>query len=121
DFSAGWNEKTDRQKGRFVQEWGRPASWRDVILQGPHLHVNASFYKAPNATMKSNKDWSLVDLETLPPDAIPITSYKPSGSRAQYDAAYTHWGEQRDDPARDHYRVAWRAMAANTGERTLIS
>src|SRR5699024_7120296 len=46
---------------------------------------------------------------------------KPSGSRAQYDAAYTHWGEQRDDPARDHYRVAWRAMAANTGERTLIS
>ncbi|MSS46577.1 class I SAM-dependent DNA methyltransferase [Cutibacterium sp. WCA-380-WT-3A] len=116
-FSPGWHEKNDRTKGYFVQQWGAPDSWDDVILQGPHLHVATPFFKAPNPTMKHNQDWSAVDLETLPPDAIPVTSYKPAGDRARYDADYTHWD---DDPARDHYRLAWRAMAANTGERTLI-
>ncbi|HEY9289793.1 MAG TPA: DNA methyltransferase, partial [Microlunatus sp.] len=56
-FSAGWNEKTDRIKGRFVQKWGRPRSWDDVILQGPHLFVNNPAYKVPNRTMKHNQDW----------------------------------------------------------------
>jgi methylase of polypeptide subunit release factors len=114
-FSAGWNETTDRQKGRFVQEWG-PVSWDDAILQGPHLHVANPFYKSPNPTMKHNQDWSSVDLETLAPDAQPVTAYKPSGDRAVYDSAYGTWDGV---PVRDHYRVAWRRMAANSGERTL--
>ncbi|MFK5644883.1 class I SAM-dependent DNA methyltransferase [Ornithinimicrobium sp. LYQ121] len=119
-FSAGWNEKTDRQKGRFVSRWGREGTWNDAILQGPHLHVFTPFYKSPNKSLKSNKDWSSVDLEELAKDALPVTSYKPTGSRAEYDARYTHWGEEGEIAARDHYRVAWRCMAANTGERTLI-
>lgn len=119
EFSAGWHEKNDRTRGRFDVEWGRPDAWDDVILQGPHIYVGNPFYKSPNATMKNHLDWSLVDLERLDVDAIPITSYKPVGDRKLYDANYTHWGEERD-PARSHYRVAWRRMAANTGERTLI-
>ncbi len=115
-FSRGWDESIDRQKGRFVQEWG-PASWEDAILQGPHLHVANPFYKSPNATMSNNKDWSSVDLETLAPDAQPVTAYKPAGNRTVYDSAYGTWDGV---PVRDHYRVAWRAMAANSGERTLI-
>lgn len=115
-FSSGWHEKMDRQKGRFLQKWG-PASWDDAILQGPHLHVGNPFYKSPNPTMKHNQDWSSVDLETLAPDARPVTAYKPTGDRAVYDSAYGTWDGV---PVRDHYRVAWRAMAANSGERTLI-
>ena len=118
-FSAGWNEKTDRENGRFVSEWG-PATWKEAILQGPHLHVATPFYKSPNSTMRNNLDWSDVDLEELAHDALPVTSYKPAGSRVEYDARYTHWGENGEISARDHYRIAWRSMAANTGERTLI-
>ena len=120
EFSAGWHEKNDRTKGYFDVEWGEVGSWDQAILQGPHVFVGNPFYKSPNATMSSNKDWSLVDLETLAPDAMPVTSYKPAKPPAEYDAAYTHWGPDRV-PARDHYRIAWRNMAANTGERTLIS
>ncbi|AZZ43417.1 restriction endonuclease [Acidipropionibacterium jensenii] len=116
-FSPGWHEKNDRTKGYFVQRWGVPNSWDDVILQGPHLHVANPAYKQPNPTMKSNEDWSPIDLEHLAADAIPATAYKPAGDRARYDRDYTHWD---GDPARDHYRIAWRAMAANTGEMTLI-
>ena len=117
EFSAGWNEKTDRVKGRFIQEWGRVNSRDDAILQGPHLHVANPAFKSPNSTMKHNQDWSPIDLETLAPDALPVTAYKPAGSREEYDSRYGDW---KTGPVRDRYRVAWRAMAANSGERTLI-
>jgi len=121
-FSAGWNETTDRTKGYFDSEWGRPDSWDDVILQGSHIFVATPFYKTPNRTMSNHLDWSATDLEALPPDAIPITAYKPRGDRNRYDRDYTHWGDDEDRrPARDFYRLAWRRMAANTGERTLIA
>ena len=125
-FSQGWNETTDFTKGYFTKEWGVPASWDDVILQGPHLHVATPLYKSPNPTMLHNLDWSATDFEALADDAIPATSYKPAGARERYDANYTSWELANDASmietirARDYYRVAWRAMAANTGERTLI-
>lgn len=119
-FSQGWNETIDFKAGYFTKAWGTAESWEDAILQGPHLFVGNPFYKSPNRTMSSNKDWSPVDLEALAPDALPITSYKPARPRPEYDAAYTHWGGGHE-PARNHYRIAWRNMAANTGERTLIS
>ncbi|OXM52013.1 Eco57I restriction-modification methylase domain-containing protein [Amycolatopsis alba] len=119
-FSRGWNETIDRKRGRFESKWGAPASWGDVILQGPHLFVATPFYKAPNETMLNHLDWSATDFEALATDAIPVTAYKPRGNRAHYDLDYTHWGDDNEYPARDYYRIAWRAMAANTGERTLI-
>ena len=115
-FSTGWNETTDFQSGLFSKQWGR-TSWDDAILQGPHFHVSTPLYKQPNETMRSNKDWTATDFETLPVNTQPVTQYKPAGNRDTYDRLYTHWG---DSSARDHYRIAWRAMAANTGERTLI-
>ena len=116
-FSTGWNETTDFEKGRFEKVWG-PASWSDAILQGPHLHVSRPLYKQPNESMKSNKDWTSTDLETLPTSAQPVTQYKPAGDRDTYDHLYTHWD---GSPARDHYRIAWRKMAPLTGERTLAA
>nr|WP_211339825.1 class I SAM-dependent DNA methyltransferase [Solirubrobacter pauli] len=124
-FSRGWDESIDRRKGFFDSEWGRPESWRQVILQGSHLGPARPFYKFPNQTMLHNTDWTETDVEALTPDAVPTTSYKPRGDQASYDASYTHWSSaEHGDPviaARNHYRLAWRNMAANTGERTLIA
>ena len=115
-FSTGWNETTDFQKGLFSKQWGS-TSWEDAILQGPHLYVSTPLYKQPNETMRHFQDWTSTDLETLPPSAQPVTQYKPAGDRATYDRLYTHWNNV---PSTNFYRVAWRQMAANTGERTLI-
>jgi len=115
-FSSGWHETSDFEKGRFEKSWG-PASWSDAILQGPHLHVSTPLYKQPNESMKHNLDWTSTDLEALAPSAQPITQYKPAGDRATYDRLYTHWDNVSST---NFYRVAWRQMAANTGERTLI-
>ncbi|TXH28121.1 MAG: restriction endonuclease [Mycobacterium sp.] len=121
-FSPGWHEKNDRTKGFFDSEWGVPESWDSVILQGPHLYVATPLYKTPNETMLNHLDWTETDFEVLAPDAIPATSYKPRGDRAQYGDRYPRWS-LRDGTtvsARADFRVAWRRMAANTGERTLI-
>ncbi len=115
-FSAGWHETADFEKGRFVKVWG-PASWEEAILQGPHLHVSTPLYKQPNRTMANHRDWTSTDFEALPADAQPVTQYKPAGDRATYDRLYTHWGTTSSS---EFYRLAWRQMAANTGERTLI-
>ncbi|KIP98800.1 restriction endonuclease subunit M [Curtobacterium flaccumfaciens] len=120
EFSSGWHEKNDRTKGFFDVGWGPVDSWDDAILQGPHIFVGNPFYKSPNETMLHNQDWSPIDLETLAPDALPVTSYKPTNAAEKYDRGYTRW-DNGTRSARASYRIAWRKMAANTGERTLIS
>lgn len=116
-FSRGWDESIDRKGGYFDVRWGASSHWEDVILQGPHIFVGNPFYKSPNPTMLHHRDWSPVDLESAESDAHPITSYKPALSGDAYDAGYTLW--RNGVSPRDYYRVAWRAMPANTGERTL--
>ncbi|NLU64267.1 class I SAM-dependent DNA methyltransferase [Rhodococcus sp. HNM0563] len=125
-FSQGWNETTDFKKGFFTKKWGAPQSLAETIIQGPHLYVGTPYYKSPNATMLHQQDWAATDLETLTPDALPITSYKPEDDQAHYSANYTSWSVAKNSRtetirARDYFRIAWRAMAANTGERTLMA
>lgn len=124
-FSRGWDESIDRAGGYFVQQWGPNETWDEVILQGPHLFVSTPLNKQPRKSMRSNKDWSETDFESLEPGAVPITAYKPAGDQASYDAAYTHWISPVPGgppaPARAEYRLAWRNMAANSNERTLFA
>jgi hypothetical protein len=118
EYSAGWHEKGDRKKGFFESGSAVPATWDEVILQGPHIAVGTPLVKEPNPTMKNNLDWSEIDLEALPDDFIPRTSYQPAMSMSKYKAGYTRWGDDHE-PASNFLRVAWRAMASTTGSRTL--
>lgn len=117
-FSRGWDESIDRSKGKFDVRWGSVDSWNDVILQGPHLFLSNAFYKSPRASMMSNRDWERVDLEGLASEAKPVTVYKPAGDRHEYDRSYPHWVDGRSP--RSAFRVAWRNMAGEGNERTLI-
>lgn len=118
-YSSGWNETTDRSKGIFDVKWGVVSSWQEVIIQGPNIHIGNPFYKSPNPEMLHNLDWSLIDLEALSANALPVTSYKPLLGSAEYESAYSPWALSNENPL-DFFRIAWRNMAANTGERTLI-
>ncbi|MGO3037964.1 MAG: class I SAM-dependent DNA methyltransferase, partial [Corynebacterium variabile] len=119
-FSRGWDESIDKKKGYFDTEWKHPETWRDAILQGPHLGVSAPMDKQPRTTMKSNKDWEETDFEAMPADFIPATAYQPDRSISTYDADYGTWTID-DEPVEvlSTFRVAWRTMAATTGFRTL--
>lgn len=118
-YSRGWDESIDRAKGVFESKWGAPSSVSKVIYQGPNLHVGNPFYKSPNQSMRNHLDWSSVDLETIPESAVPYTQYKPSAIQDR-SRIYDSWGAAPDLSAQDFFRVAWRRMAANHGERTFI-
>jgi len=120
-YSTGWNETTDRKRGYFDVGSAVQKDWRAVILQGPHFTVNNLFNKEPNPSMKSIQDWTELDLEALPLDFIPRTSYQISGELATYDADYDHWlgADGSRVSARSFFRVCWRSMAAPVGLRTL--
>jgi hypothetical protein len=120
-YSSGWNETTDRKKGFFEVGSAVPASWKDVIVQGPHFTVANPFAKEPNPTMKNNLDWTEVDLEAIPAEFIPRTSYQPQAGVSQYQAGYGVWSSSGNEriSARSTVRLMWRNMAAVTGARTL--
>lgn len=136
-FHGGWNETTDRTKGYFEQRWGAVESWEDVILQGPYFHIATPLAKNRNRSMKNSTDYTEIDLEALEAYALPVTEYKPIYGKTQdgerdtrrYDSSYGEWVLERDDSGkptkktrvRDHYRLMWRNMAAQTNERTLIA
>jgi hypothetical protein len=122
-YSRGWDESMDRKKGYFEVGSAVRNSWDDVILQGPHFTVANPFAKQPNPTMKNNLDWTELDLEALPADFIPRTSYQPTTDLDKYRRDYGTWKTIDGVPilVRDHYRLAWRRMAAVTGRRTLHS
>lgn len=141
EFSRGWDESVDRAKGYFESKWGTPGTWRDVILQGAMFGISNPLLAYRNETMAHQQDYSIVDLAVLECGELPVTEYKPvygektsaSGELVSdtwtYDRAYGSWVLERDSegkpsrttPVRDHYRVMWRAMAATSGERTLIA
>ena len=116
-FSSGWHETADKKAGYFDTGWAHPDSWDDVILQGPHLGVSTPMIKQPNSGLKSNKDWSEIDLEAMPADFIPATAYQPDRqSQARFDSDFGSWDGVSQQT---YFRVAWRAMAASAGYRTL--
>ncbi|MGO2865759.1 MAG: Eco57I restriction-modification methylase domain-containing protein [Corynebacterium casei] len=118
-FSSGWHESADKKKGYFDVGWKHPASWSDVILQGPHLGVSTPMIKQPNPTLKHNQDWSEVDLEAMPDDFIPATGYQPNRADKQDYFIYGMWEiDGQTVPVSSTYRIAWRLMAATTGFRT---
>ncbi|WP_037138707.1 Eco57I restriction-modification methylase domain-containing protein [Rhodococcoides fascians] len=118
DWTAGWQETGDRQRGFFTAASAVPNRWQDVILQGPHLTVANPISKQPNPTMASHRDYSELDLELIGKEYIPRTSYQVAKPYAEYIAGYAKW---RGESSSNYFRLAWRAMADSATVRTLHS
>jgi hypothetical protein len=104
-YSTGWNERNDKRSGKIIDQVGAAIVWSDVILQGANIGFGNPFQKYPEAVEQAPQGWPAWD--------------KPGGLRSEYDAAFSHWGDSRK-PARSAFRIAWRNMADNMQQRTLI-
>ncbi|MFJ5960472.1 Eco57I restriction-modification methylase domain-containing protein [Pseudarthrobacter oxydans] len=123
-FSSGWHETADRKKGYFEHGSEQHDSWSRVILQGPHFVEFTPFAKQPNPTMKSHGDWSEIDLEALPVDFVPRTSYQPGLAEQdarRFESDFGIWTDANNQPvlAVDQPRIVWRRMAALSNKRTM--
>ncbi|MCM4667021.1 hypothetical protein MMO20_29260, partial [Escherichia coli] len=96
------------------------------VLSGPHFFVGTPFYKTPRENCTLNSDYDCLDLLTLPDDYLPRTNYIPACDAQEYAkrtpcVTWTELAEDEPKKVTDYYRLAIRAMLAQSGERTLIS
>ena len=121
--SSGYHEMGAKKQGLIREDVSDPRDWREVVLQGPHFFVATPLAKQP--PHMGNYD-DPQDLTTLPVDAVPATKYRRACDLDAYVAAQDHWldyslPEPISRPYTDFYRLAWREMIADNGERSLVA
>lgn len=116
EWTRGWEEDRDRKLGFFKSASAVPDRWEGVILQGPHLTVGSPLHQQPNSTMRSNQDYSSIDLDRIGEDFIPRTNYQVAKPYKEYIAAYPKW---HGKPSSTYFRLAWREMCDVATVRTL--
>ncbi|MCC6130181.1 MAG: hypothetical protein IT186_09665 [Acidobacteria bacterium] len=116
-----WHETNAQHDGTIKPQTGFAATPADWILQGPHIYVANPFSKTPKAERTSNLSNDPIDLTTLPADYLPRTNYVPACDLYTYRERTPRvpWGEKK--PVTEEYRLAFRGMLSQAGERTLIS
>ncbi|MGW4350750.1 DNA methyltransferase [Nocardia sp. NPDC004582] len=117
-WTRGWEEDQDRKRGYFESRSAIPPNWEEVILQGPHLTVGTPINQQPNESMRSNKDYSPIDFDSIPNSFVPRTNYQLALPYEDYIAKYPKWN---DDPSSRYFRLAWREMCDSATVRTLHS
>ncbi|KDQ70604.1 hypothetical protein [Streptomyces sp. NTK 937] len=117
--AIGYLEDQARKNGLIAWETEDPAEWFDVVLQGPLFGLASPLAKQPNIPCKTNRDYAIYDLTSLPPDAIPRTNYKRVATREKFNREQETWGEW--GRYTEHFRVAWRDMIPFDTERSLFA
>ncbi len=122
-ISSGYHEVGAKRDGLIHEDVSNPGDWSEVVLQGPHFSVATPLAKQP-PYMGSHDDPQ--DLTTLSADAVPATKYRRACDPDQYLQAQDLWLDQSlpeplARPYTKFYRLAWREMIADNGERSLIA
>ncbi|OAF12402.1 hypothetical protein AYJ54_06110 [Bradyrhizobium centrolobii] len=115
ESEAQWKLKTIRRETRFQSD---PS---EMVISGPMFHVGNPFSKTPKAVCRTNADYQVVELTTVPEDYMPRTNYAPAVEMRDYNRQLPRC---RWDPTKSHvdfYRVAFRRRINLNSERSLIS
>ena len=117
-WTAGFNEKNQKDDGTFEWNTEIPASLEDCILQGPHVLNAMPFGQQPRPICKSNNDWDPVDLTTISDDFIPRTNYRRLVSKTAFLERQTYW---KGRPFTSYFREAHREFVESGTSRVLQS
>jgi hypothetical protein len=115
-----WHETNAQKDGTIRRETKFPEDSSELILSGPHFFVGTPLNKSPRAVCKLNSDYDVIDLSAIPDDYLPRTNYVPACSTIEYEQRIPKvpWKENRR--ITDYYRLVFRKMLSQSGERTLI-
>lgn len=121
-ISECWHETNDVNAGNIKRETRYPdIDLFEMIYSGPHLFVGNPMYKTPKAICVEKADYDIVDFSKIDENYLPRTNYIPLNVTAGY--ASTLKGFQQADGSYDnwleYYKVAFRGMLSQAGERTL--
>lgn len=98
----------------------------DMIYNGPHIYVSNAYSKTPRTQCTvANRDYDTIDLSKMKKDFMPRSNYRRNISVRDI-RAYIHGflkNENDKDSYEnylDYYKVGFRNMLSQSGERTLI-
>lgn len=115
-----WHE-TNAQKDRTIRRETRfPKDLSEWILSGPHFYVGTPFNKSPRRECIQNSHYDPIDLTLIPDDYLPRTNYIPDCSPSEYRKRTPSVPWDGHAKVTDYYRLAYRGMLSQSGERTLI-
>ena len=124
----GWDETDDVTAGRIKRQTTYPSfDSFQMVYSGPHLFVSNPLYKTPREICELNGDYDIIDLQLAESNTTARTNYLPL--RIESELSNTIPGFQigiNDDASPsydnwfDYYKIGFRAMLSQTGERTLI-
>ena len=120
-----WHETGAQRDGTIRRQTGFAKSVEDLILSGPHFYVSNPLYKTPRTHCPTPLAYDKLDLEMLPEDYLPRSNYVPACGRPEYERHIPRasWIERDHDealPLTRYFRLAFRGMLSQSGERTLI-
>ena len=122
-----WDE-TQAQKDGVLQRRSRdffPESPSVLVLSGPHYQVSNPLNKTPRKICRANGHYDIVDLENLPGEYLPRTSFLPLIEPSAYlsrmpKVTWLDTCESIAKPVGSYFQLVHRRRLAQASERTLI-
>lgn len=114
--------EADSQKLGFIRKQKfNPGTTDQFIMQGPHFHVGNPLNKSARRVGAGNNAYDVVDLEAAQNDFLPRANFVSAIGMETFRNNLPKCKWERTKLHIDSYRVAYRAMVALNGERSLIS
>lgn len=89
----------------------------EMVYSGPNIYVGTSLYKSPRLGGYKKSDFDVVDLTKVSEDYVIRTRYIPRIDIHNLKSCFTSFDSEK--PWVDYYKVGFRKMLNQTGDRTL--
>lgn len=100
---------------------------QEMLFNGPHINVSNPLYKTPRSICKEKADYDIIALESIDDNFSARTNYIPCTSLEVYNTLIKGFSKGQDEDGNtiyenwmDYYKVGFRKMLSQAGERTLI-
>jgi len=123
-FDETYAQKDGTIRRRGTSEQGFVRDPAEFVLSGPHFFVGNPLNKTPRRVCDTNKAYDQLDLEALPDNYLPRSNYLPACDAIDYvrrlpRVSWVEAGEREARVVTSYYRMAFRGMLSQSGERTL--
>lgn len=113
-----WDETAAQRKHIIIRDVHFPDGAPDSIYSGPHIANGNPLFKTSRRECVFNGDYDPIDLTSISDSYRQRSNYRPERTIEEYtnQIPSTKWGARYNSD----FRVAWRKMLNQSGERTLI-
>jgi hypothetical protein len=122
-----WDETNDLNDGNIQRNTRFPDFENfEMIYSGPHFFGSNPLYKTPREVCTLNSHYEIIDLVNTSEDFVPRTNYIPQNVTAGYinsikgfEVGRLSDGSIEYDNWLEYYKIGFRKMLSQAGERTL--